>query len=297
MKKKNKKNHIRKRFSTLLLCILAILLCAAPRGWAVDLYDGEEHDVREDIIGCLVIGNGTTVNLYASVEKYVTLGPHSVLNIYSGGSVEQSVYVGPDSVLNIYSGSVGSFISLNEYADVTVYGTDFGGEGDFSVPGQVSYSGGILTGIYGNGDSIELWFLSDISIKLKAPDSMVVPMVVAIDIKPGGNPNRINLKSKGVVPVAVLTTDDFDAGTIEPDTVTFAGAAPVRWKLEDVDDDGDVDMLFHFRTHDLKLDESITKAAEAAESTETTLRLTGNRTDGEVIQGTDEVRIVVPGKK
>lgn len=34
---------------------------------------------------------------------------------------------------------------------------------------------------------------------------------VTVDIKPGSTPNSINLKSRGVVPVAVLTTGDFDA--------------------------------------------------------------------------------------
>jgi len=44
---------------------------------------------------------------------------------------------------------------------------------------------------------------------------------VDIDIKPGSDPNSINLKSKGVVPVAVLTTDGFDASTVDPETVGF----------------------------------------------------------------------------
>ena len=108
---------------------------------------------------------------------------------------------------------------------------------------------------------------------------------VTIDIKPGSDPNSINLKSKGVVPVAVLTTDDFDASTVDPVTVEFAGASPLRWVIEDVDGDGDVDLLFHFKTQDLDLD---------GDSTEATL--TGDTTDGQPIQGTDTVNIVPKGK-
>lgn len=67
---------------------------------------------------------------------------------------------------------------------------------------------------------------------------------VDVDIKPGSCPNGINLKSKGVAPVAVLTTADFDASNVDPSTVIFAGALPVRWTMED--GDGDMDMLFHF---------------------------------------------------
>jgi len=268
MKKKNKKNQIRMRLSKILLCILAILLCAAPRGWAVIYDDGGEHDVTEDVVGCLEIGTDTTVNLYASVSQYV--------------------YAGPGSVLNIYSGDVGLYVVLSidePYAVVTVYGTDFGGDGDFSVPGQVSYSGGTLTGYYADGSAINLWFLSQLPIYLGTNDD--VTPEVEIDIKPGGNPNNINLKSKGVVPVAVLTTNGFDASTIDPDTVEFAGAKPVRCTLCDVDGDGNEDMLFHFKTQEL-FEKDLNE-----DSTEATLTGTAG---GNPIAGTDKVWIV-PRKK
>ncbi len=106
-----------------------------------------------------------------------------------------------------------------------------------------------------------------------------------IDIKPGSDPNSINLKSKGLVPVAVLTTEGFDASTIDPETVLFAGAEPVRSTLEDVDGDGDLDMLFHFKTQELNLDEDSTEAT-----------LTGETNDGTPIQGTDTVNIVPKSK-
>jgi hypothetical protein len=47
---------------------------------------------------------------------------------------------------------------------------------------------------------------------------------VSIDIKPGSYPNSINLCSHGVVPVAILSGDGFDATTIDPTSVMFAGA-------------------------------------------------------------------------
>jgi hypothetical protein len=104
-----------------------------------------------------------------------------------------------------------------------------------------------------------------------------------IDIKPGSDPNSINLNSRGVVPVAVLTTDDFDATTVDPVTVLFAGASPLRWAMEDVDGDGDMDLLFHFKTQELGLDENSTEAI-----------LTGSTFGGQPIQGTDTVNIVPP---
>jgi hypothetical protein len=106
-------------------------------------------------------------------------------------------------------------------------------------------------------------------------------MHIQIDVKPGGWPNSINLASEGVVPVAVLTTDDFDASTVNPSSVRFAGAAPVHWAAKDVDSDDDTDLILHFKTQDLDLDEYSTEVI-----------LIGLTFDGEGIQGTDSVRLV-----
>jgi len=85
-----------------------------------------------------------------------------------------------------------------------------------------------------------------------------------------------------VVPVAVLTFRKFDASKVDPSTVTFAGALPVRWTMKDVDHDGDIDMLFHFKTEDLILGENSTEAI-----------LIGSTKEGIPIKGTDKVNIVL----
>lgn len=104
---------------------------------------------------------------------------------------------------------------------------------------------------------------------------------VLIDIKPGSELNCINLESKGVVPVAVLTTDDFYASDVDPTTVEFAGASQVRWVICDVDVDGDLDRLFHFKTQDTNISAGDTEAT-----------LTGTTYSGTPIQGTDVVNMV-----
>jgi hypothetical protein len=101
-----------------------------------------------------------------------------------------------------------------------------------------------------------------------------------IDIKPGSYPNSINLNSKGVVPVAVLTTNGFGANTVDPVTVVFAGAYPLRWATEDVDYDGDLDLIFHFATQELDLND------ESSDAT-----LTGQTFGGMPIEGTDTVNV------
>jgi hypothetical protein len=58
----------------------------------------------------------------------------------------------------------------------------------------------------------------------------------------------------------VRTTNSFDAGIVDPDTVLFASATPVRWTLEDVDGGGDLDLLFHFKMQELSLTNDSTTA-------------------------------------
>lgn len=138
---------------------------------------------------------------------------------------------------------------------------------------------------------------------------------VDVDIKPGSCPNPLNPKSKGVLPVAVLGTEDFDVTTIDPETIELTregiedGAAPIRWNYEDVatpfegelcdchdlDGDGYLDLTLKFDTQDLveklKLDEV---------AGETTLTLTGELKEeegGTPIEGEDCIRVLKRGKK
>ena len=99
-----------------------------------------------------------------------------------------------------------------------------------------------------------------------------------IDIKPATQPNSINLRSRGVTPVAVLTTQWFDAMDVDPATVKFAGAAPKRYNQEDVDGDGDLDLIFHFATQELDLNSNSTSAALAGKTYDGTTRFCGKDT-------------------
>ncbi len=116
---------------------------------------------------------------------------------------------------------------------------------------------------------------------------------VVIDIKPDGDPNSVNCKNQnGIITVAVLTTDTFDALSIDATTVTFEGAGethadkktgePQRHE-EDVDNDGDLDLVFHFRLGDTTL------TCDATQGT-----LTGVTDYGQEILGTDTLEMINP---
>jgi hypothetical protein len=56
-----------------------------------------------------------------------------------------------------------------------------------------------------------------------------------IDIKPQSCPNPVNTRAKGVLPVAILGSENLDVNDIDPTTVRLEGdVEPLRWAIEDV---------------------------------------------------------------
>jgi len=112
---------------------------------------------------------------------------------------------------------------------------------------------------------------------------------VAIDIKPGSDPNCFNSDSHGVIPVAILGSADFDASTVDPFTVSL-DSAQVRVKgksgnagsLEDVNGDGFQDLVVQI------LDDGSYSFGD------TTATLKGLTSDGVPIMGTDTICIRPP---
>jgi len=106
-----------------------------------------------------------------------------------------------------------------------------------------------------------------------------------IDVKPGTFPNDVNLRSRGRLPVAVLTTENFDAASVDCVTVRFGAdgmeAEPVHHAMEDVDGDDDLDLILHFRTRETGI-----------ECGDTSANLTGLTFGGVEIHGRDSVSTV-----
>jgi uncharacterized delta-60 repeat protein len=112
-------------------------------------------------------------------------------------------------------------------------------------------------------------------------------LAVSIDIKPGSSTNPINLSSKGV-PVAILTSDSFDATTVDPTTVCFGDddnpvqrnctEAHHRAHIEDVNGDGRPDALLHYEISRTGIDQGDRSAC-----------LTGTTFTGADIAGCDAI--------
>jgi hypothetical protein len=131
-------------------------------------------------------------------------------------------------------------------------------------------------------------------IRVLTPGTGIIP--VEIDIKPGSDPNSFNINGKGVVPVAILGSADFDVSDVDVTSLEFAGLA-VRVKgngspqcsIEDVsganmpygEPDGYEDLVCQF------VDD-----AEGWTPGDAVATLTGNLFDGTAFEGTDSINIV-----
>lgn len=110
-----------------------------------------------------------------------------------------------------------------------------------------------------------------------------------IDIKPGNKQNNVNICAQGVLSVAILSTETFDATEeVDPSTVSLAGASvktvgkddrPLT-QNRDVNKDGITDLVVQFSIEELGL-----------ESGDTEAELTGQTFDGKPIEGTGAVNV------
>lgn len=128
---------------------------------------------------------------------------------------------------------------------------------------------------------------------------------VSIDIKPGSCPNPLNVKSKGVLPVAILGTEGFDVSEVDVGYVSLEGVAPIRFDYEDVatpfegelcdchedGPDGIPDLILYFETQEV-----VDALGPVVDGVELELILTAGTVDGIPLEGSDCIRIIKKGK-
>jgi len=122
------------------------------------------------------------------------------------------------------------------------------------------------------------------------PFSVKVPEYVSIDLKPEDDTNSIKLDSEDAVLVAILSTDSFNVADINESTLTLAGSVASKevesfnnGYLEDIDNDGDLDLIVQFPIAELNLTEADTSAT-----------VEGETLNGTQFIGTDSINIVPP---
>jgi 6-phosphogluconolactonase (cycloisomerase 2 family) len=127
-------------------------------------------------------------------------------------------------------------------------------------------------------------------LSLTAFPTKVCATHVAIDIKPGTSTNPINIKGKGKIPVAILSSPDFDAPRmIEISTMTFGETGNERSLAfcdsaeVDVNGDGLQDLICHFNIQASRFHNGDTKGVLKAKTV-----------DNRNIEAVDAIHVVGP---
>jgi len=108
------------------------------------------------------------------------------------------------------------------------------------------------------------WYLNSAATFGESPPTGSNCLSVSLEVKPGDGQAVINLKSQGVVPVAILSTSTFDAAKVSPSTVRFGAtgteASPVHSSLQDVNGDGLLDLVLQFKVQSTGLQSGNTQS-------------------------------------
>jgi hypothetical protein len=195
-----------------------------------------------------------------------------------------------------------------EYMGITTLPGDVDWYADFSdkIVAQQDGSGAWLYSSE-RGDPVIITAWALLTLEKVAP-----PLRVYVDIKPASWPNPINVGSKGVLPVAICGTEDFDVMTIDPATVKIyiegneIGVSPIRWTYADVatpwtgepggghalGGDGYLDLVFYFSTQEVT---ALDLTNHVGQTIPLTIKGTlSEAAGGTSIQGQDYVWIIKP---
>jgi M6 family metalloprotease-like protein len=152
-----------------------------------------------------------------------------------------------------------------------------------------------LGGVFSVGaDSSDLSAAIDVTVEA-LEEGLELLARMSIDIRPGSDDNPINVTSRGLIPVAILGSATLDVFDLDVTTLRFGPgeASPAHDlsklgvfldHLEDVNLDGHVDLVTHYRTRSTEIAAGDTEACVVAELLDDTL-----------IVGCDTIRTVPSG--
>lgn len=260
-------------------------------------------------VSAWVRNDGTPTTFDYILTKNLTGGFGSYA-FYTGGGAGLFFYVSgatfhlsPFAPPAIWDGEWHHIAGTYDGVDVRLY------VDGIEVGGGTPYAGGITYGVavLGGDLTIGSWAtfteffdwkgdIDDVRIynaALNADEIALLaspPLPVDIDIKPGSDPNSINLCSRGVLPIAILGSETFNVRDIDTTSLEFEGAGVAeRGKkivtlligFEDVNGDSFDDLVVKFDIEELDLLDG-----------DSTGTVTGELMDGTPFAGTDDVRIV-----
>ncbi len=234
-------------------------------------------------------GNGSCVSpgIFNDFASEISMSLES-----PAGTVVNLVFDSSTVATYVGSQSVGQVVVTFDDSATDLVGTTNGGivtAGTFQPEEPLSAFNdespqGLWTFTYGdNGFGDHLCF-NQFDLTIEAVDTTIE---VDIDIKPGSDPNSINIRSMGLVPVAILGSDTFDVTNVDVTTLMFGTASPAHdltdsdtydEHIQDVNDDGFDDLVSHYKQKEIGI---------ACGDTEATL--TADLLDGTTIEGTDSV--------
>ena len=327
----NNKNPMLKQKLIRLTAIPAIALaivCVAGPTQAATIAGGYAHSLGVKSDGSVVAWGA---NWYGQCDMPADLGgavgvaagPYHSLALKSDGSVIAwgANWYGqcdvPADLGGVVGVAAGSYHSLALKSDGSVVGWGYNYNGQCEVPADLGGVVGVAAGFYhslalkSDGSVVAWGWNAYGQCDVPAGVTFMVPETddpwVEVDIKPGGCPNPLNVKAKGVLPVAILGTEDFNVTTIDPASIRLEGIAPIRWSYEDVatpffeeelcgchdelGPDGLIDLTFKFRTQDV-----VGAIGEVKDGDEVVLNIWGNCRDDANVKGADCVKILKKGK-
>ncbi|MHC4153844.1 MAG: right-handed parallel beta-helix repeat-containing protein [Planctomycetota bacterium] len=249
-----------------------------------------------NVLTCNTLSSNNPSGIWLDYSSNNTLngntasGSHEGIRINNGNgnTVMENTMSGNDNGIGLWSANNNQVYGNNFVDNTTAQAFVTGGSGNVF---NLATGGNYWSDWSGSGPYVFNGGQDDMPLADPVDVSCGV-LVVAIDIKPGSYPNAINLGSHGLIPVAILSSADFDATTVDPETVELAGAGvAVRGKSnkymaqqEDVNGDGLLDLINHVATENL--DPNSLQDGYAV--------LIGSTFGGEEITGTDEITIVPP---